>query len=47
MSRPTPENDKHDSPEPVTRGELAIRVFSISMLGVFVVILLMIILGDW
>jgi len=47
MSRPTPENDKHDSTEPITRGELAIRIFSISMLGVFVVILLMIILGDW
>jgi hypothetical protein len=47
MARPTPEDDEHDSTEPVTRGELATRIFSIAMLGVFVVILLIIIMGDW
>ncbi len=48
MSQPTPpEDDKHDSTKPVTRAELAARVFSITMLGVFAVILLVLILRDW
>ena len=47
MSQTTPDTIKRDSKKSVTGDELATRVFSLSMLGIFAIILMAIILGDW
>ncbi len=47
MSQKTDGDHSADSQHSANGDELAARVFTITMVGVFAAILLMVILGDW